>query len=324
MTGELLACASLADVAVPRPSVAVQRNAVHLRLESTVEDVLRHPSFRDFGRLLLPWDDQRGAKTRLKDIGALLPYHSHVDPVSVVGSLNRMIDDASGGNRLFYDVYTEAEKASEASRRNTGVFFLRGTPGAPFALIAPGGGFSYVGSLHEGFPYAVEINRSGYNAFVLKYRVGEGGAPATRDMAAALDFIQRNARGLEVSPLHYSLWGSSAGARMAAAVGSHGMARFGVPAVGAPSAIVMAYTGHADIGPADPPTFVVVGDRDTIAPPSTMARRVAALRRQGTDVEFRKYPGVGHGFGLGVGTSAAHWLADAVDFWTRHNQREQR
>jgi acetyl esterase/lipase len=44
---------------------------------------------------------------------------------------------------------------------------------------------------------------------------------------------------------------------------------------------------------------------------------VAALRRAGTDVEYHKYPGVGHGFGLGVGTSAEGWIADAVGFWAR-------
>ena len=36
-------------------------------------------------------------------------------------------------------------------------------------MIAPGGGFTYVASVHEGFPYAVEINKRGFNAFVLLY-----------------------------------------------------------------------------------------------------------------------------------------------------------
>jgi len=33
--------------------------------------------------------------------------------------------------------------------------FLRGKPGAPFAIIALGGGFAYVASVHEGFPYTI-------------------------------------------------------------------------------------------------------------------------------------------------------------------------
>ena len=41
-----------------------------------------------------------------------------------------------------------------------------------------------------------------------------------------------------------------------------------------------------------------------------------------TGEEYHRYPGVGHRLGLGVGTSAEAWTADAVRFWARHiNQR---
>ncbi len=289
-----------------------------LTADSTIRDLLSHPAFARFSRLLLPWDDRDyDSRMRLRDIGTLLPYHSHVDPETVVGGLNRLIDDSGQGRQVFYDVYTDADKAKEPARANTGVFFLRGKPGAPFAVISPGGGFSYVGSVHEGFPYAVAINRRGYNAFVLKYRVGAGSDVATRDLASALAYIFRHAATLGVSTRGYSLWGSSAGARMAAAIGSHGVARFGADAVPAPSAVVMAYTGHSDYAPHEPPTFVVVGERDGIASPAVMARRVEALRTTGADVEFHRYPDVGHGFGAGVGTSAEGWLDRAVTFWER-------
>lgn len=290
-----------------------------LRADDTVGDLLGHPAVAGFARLLLPWDDRRYDTTmRLRDIGALLPYHTHVDPAVVVSSLNRMVDDAAAGRAVFHDFYTTAEKEAEPSRRNARLFFFRGRPGAPFAVIAPGGGFAYVGSVHEGFPYANEISTRGYNAFVLKYRAGQGGRVATEDLAAALTYIFRNAAALEVTTAGYSLWGSSAGARMAAAIGSHGTARFGGAALPLPAAVVLLYTGHADVGPSEPPTFVAVGDNDTIAPPAVMEPRVAVLRRSGTDVAFRRYPGVGHGFGLAVGTSAEGWIADAVRFWTEH------
>ena len=298
--------------------VATQATA-HLRVDDTIGDLLAHPAFAGFGRLVLPWDDRRPDTTvRLSAIGSLLPYHTHVDPDVVVSSLNRMIDDAAAGRTVFNDFYSAAEKEADPSRRNTGLFFFRGKPGAPFAIIAPGGGFSYVGSVHEGFPYAVEINRHGYNAFVLRYRVGAGAGVATQDLAAALTYIVRNADALGVSTSGYSLWGSSAGARMAASIGSHGAARFGGAPLPRPSAVVMLYTGHSDIGASEPPTFAAVGERDAIAPPAAMERRVEALRRAGTDAEFHRYPGVGHGFGLGVGTSAEGWIADAVRFWTKH------
>ena len=292
--------------------------AAHLRVDDHVGDILGHPAFAGFGRLILPWDDRRyDPELPIRNIGSLLPYHTYVDPAVVVSSLNRLVDDASTGKTIFYGIYTDAQKQADPSRKDTGLFFFRGKPGAPFAVVSPGGGFAYVGSLHEGFPYAVEINKRGFNAFVLKYRAGRGGAIATQDLAAALTFIFRNSAALGVTTGDYSLWGSSAGARMAAGIGSYGTARFGGSELPKPAALVLLYTGHSDVASSEPPTFVAVGDADGIAPPAIMERRVAALRRLGTEVEYRKYRGVGHGFGLGIGTSAEGWIADALRFWMR-------
>jgi acetyl esterase/lipase len=245
-----------------------------------------------------------------------------VDPGVVVSSINRIIDEASAGRKVFYDIYADTQKHPEPTRKDTGLFFFRGRPGAPFAIIAPGGGFAYVDSVHEGFPFAVEISKRGYNAFVLKYRTGHGGGIATEDLAAALSYVFQNAGSLGVATTDYSLWGGSAGARMAAAIGSYGTARFGGLALPKPSALILLYTGHSDLASTEPPTFVAVGDADEIAPPSMMERRVAALRRAGTDVEYHKYPSVDHGFGLGVGTSAEGWIVDAVRFWAKQIERE--
>jgi acetyl esterase/lipase len=288
----------------------------HLGPQSTIRDILRHPSLAGFSHLILPWDNRAyDEDMRLTRISSLLPYHSHVDPETVAGALNRMIDDAASGKTVFYRFYSEAQRQQQPARSNTGLFFFRGSRGAPFAVISPGGGFSYVGSVHEGFPYAEVISRKGYNAFVLKYRAGYGSTVATQDLAAAVSYIFRNAATLGVSTNGYSLWGSSAGARMAAEIGSHGVANYGGDDAAKPSAIVMAYTAHSDYSPTEPPTFVVVGEEDGIAPPAIMESRVAALRKSGTPVEYHKYRNLGHGFGLGIGTSAEGWIFEAIRFW---------
>ena len=170
----------------------------------------------------------------------------------MVSALNHMIDDVNNGHAVFYDFYAENEKREQPTKSNTGLFFFRGRPGAPFAMIAPGGGFSYVGSVHEGFPYAVTIASQGYNAFVLKYRAGAGGAVATQDLAAAISYVFQQRKRLGVGIEGYSVWGSSAGARMAAAIGSHGVARFGGNDLPKPSAVVMAYTGHSEYSTKEP------------------------------------------------------------------------
>ncbi|SFJ70912.1 Alpha/beta hydrolase family protein [Bosea sp. OK403] len=210
---------------------------------------------------------------------------------------------------------------AEPPKAHAGLFFLPGKPNAPFAIIAPGGGFAYVGSVHEGFPYAAAVSDAGLSAFVVKDRAGKGSGVATQDLAAAIDFVFRNAARLDVDTRGYSLWGSLAGARMAASVGSHGVSSYGGPELPKPAADVMAYTAHSDHAATESPTFALVGDQDGIAPPTAMRQRVAALRRLGTEVDYREYPGVGHGFGLGVGTSAIGWIDGAIRFWMRRQSR---
>lgn len=300
------------------------RSLERLRVDGHVRDVLEHPAFAGHAHLLFPWDNRSiDPAMPLTQIGALMPYHGYVEPAVAVAALNRMIDDVSRGQQVFHDFYTPAEKQADPSKHHTGLFFLRGKPGAPFAMIAPGGGFAYVGSLHEGFPHAAEISRLGYNAFVLKYRAGLGGQVATQDLAAAVSYILRNHAALQVSATDYSAWGSSAGARMVASIGSHGLERFGGGHYPKPSTVVMAYTAHADRARVEPPTFVVVGSDDAISPPSAMTERVNALRQMGAEVRYTIYPGLGHGFGLGSGTVAEGWLAEAVRFWERVGMRSR-
>jgi acetyl esterase/lipase len=287
-----------------------------LAVSSTSGDILDHPAFSSFAPLILPWDGRGYDRNMpLTDIGSLLPYHTEVAPLTVVTSLNRMIMDIDDAKQVFYDIYSEAEKLADPAKQNTGLFYFRGKPGAPFAIVAPGGGFAYVGSVHEGFPYAVEISRLGYNVFVIRYRTGQGSRPATEDLAAAISYVFENASALDIDTDGYSLWGSSAGARMAAYIGSHGAAAFGGDDLPKPAAVIMAYTAHSDHANNEPPTFAVVGEDDGIAPPSSMESRINVLRTLGTRVEFTIYPGVAHGFGIGTQTPAEGWIDDGVDFW---------
>jgi acetyl esterase/lipase len=294
------------------------QNDMHLKTSNTIRDVVNHPAFEGFGQFILPLDRGRYDQDMpLKNVASLLPYHSNVDPDAVVNTINYMIDEAASGKTIFYDYYTDRQKQSDPAKESTGLFFFRGKPGAPFAVISPGGGFSYVGSVHEGFPHAIVLSQKGYNAFVLQYRVG-GEQIACEDLAAALSYIFKNAKTLDVSKENYSVWGSSAGARIAARIGSYGTAAYGGDEIPRPSTVVMAYTGHTDFTNSDPPTFAVVGDGDGIASASIMERRVNSMRSAGIDVEFHVYRNVGHGFGLGIGTDAAGWLEDAVRFWENH------
>jgi acetyl esterase/lipase len=289
----------------------------YLTTKHSVRDVVSHPAFKGFGDLMLPWDNNSSYyDTRLSQVGSLMPYHGHVNADVVVGALNHLIDEAGAGRTIFYDFYTERQKQEDPTKKYTGLFFYRGKPGVPFAVVCPGGGFSYVGSLHEGFPLAREISKRGLNAFVIRYRVGE--QRATEDLAAALAYVFKNAEALGVGTRGYSLWGGSAGARMVGNIALRGVSAYGGGDLPKPAAVVIAYTGQSTYSNDFPPTFMTVSADDPIANVATVERRVRDLRGAGVEVEYRGYKNAGHGFGLGVGTDAEGWVGHAVEFWRKH------
>lgn len=278
--------------------------AGHFTTASTIRDVLSHPAFDGFSQYILPLEWGYDESMQLSGVSRLLPYHNYVDAGRCVGYINQMVDSVAAGRRIYYDL----------GREDAGLFFFRGRPGAPFAVVCPGGGFSYVGSIHEGFPHALALSRMGYNAFVIQYHAGSA-QTACEDLAAGIEYIFRHSRKLQVDTAGYSVWGSSAGARMAAYIGSYGTAAFGAASLPRPSTLVMAYTGHSEYTRHDPPTYSVIGANDGITSPETMRRRTEALQSAGIPAEFHLYPNLRHGFGLGIGTSAEGWINGAVTFW---------
>lgn len=290
----------------------------HLTTGNYVRDIVNHSAFKGFGELLLSFDDNSGYyNTRLTNVGSLMPYHGHVEPDIVIDAVNYMIDAVNAGNKIFYDIYTDAQKQQDPGKRNTGLFFFRGKPGAPFAIVCPGGGFSYVGSLHEGFPLAKRISELGLNAFVIRYRIG-GEQRATEDLAAAIAYVFRNAEALGVSSRDYSVWGGSAGARMAGDIALNGVSAYGGGNLPKPATAVIAYTGQTSYSSDFSPAFITVAANDGIANINTVEKRVADLKNAGVEVKYRRYETAGHGFGLGTGTDAEGWLDLAVQFWQRH------
>lgn len=279
--------------------------------DTRIADVVSDPVLGDYGRLLFPVEGRYMSGDTLGTLG--LTWYSHIDPDETVEIVNTLYARAADGETVFYDIYTEEEKAADPAKRDTGLFFFRGEEGAPFAVCSAGGAFAYVGAMQDSFPHALELSRRGYNAFALIYRPGAD--TACEDLARAISFIFANAGELGVGTGCYSLWGGSAGARMAAWLGSYGPAAFGGDDLPRPGAVIMQYTGHTDYTEDDPPTFACVGDSDWIADWRTMQRRIQSLDALGIPTEFHCYPGLGHGFGLGTGTAAEGWLDDAVSFW---------
>lgn len=291
----------------------MERSSEAYTINTKISDVMNDAAFEDYGRLIFPVNDRYYSGSTLGNLS--LTYYSHIDPEKTVEIVNYLKGHALAGDTIFYDIYSNEEKAEDPAKANTGLFFFKGEPGAKFAVCNAGGAFAYVGAMHDSFPHALELSKQGYNAFALIYR--PGAQTACEDLARAISFIFARANELEVDTSCYSLWGGSAGARMAAWLGSYGPAAFGGDDLPRPGTIVMQYTGLSEYSPDDPPTYVCVGDGDGIANWRTMQRRLEAMSELGIDTEFHCYPGLGHGFGLGTGTAAEGWLDDAVAFWEK-------
>jgi len=290
----------------------------HLTTENQVRDIVNHPAFKGFGELLLPFDNNSPYyQLNLSEVSRLMPYHNHVNPDIVVDALNHMIDEVNDGRNIFYSIYTDEQQQNDPGKNSTGLFYFRGKPDAPFAIICPGGGFSYVGSLHEGFPIAHEISKKGLNAFVIRYRIG-GEGRATEDLAAAIEYIFRNAEILDVSVNDYSVWGGSAGARMAGNIALSGVSAYGGNNLPKPAMVVIAYTGQSTYSKDFSPSFITVAANDPIANANVVDKSVENLRKAGVEVEYHRYQTAGHGFGLGTGTDAEGWLDLAIRFWQKY------
>ena len=292
--------------------------AIEMVTASTrVTDVINDPVLGDAARLLLPVEGWYWSGDTLGSLS--YTWYMRLDAQTTVDVVNRLRADAAAGGQVFYDIYTGEERRADPAKRDTGLYFFRGDPGAHVAIVSAGGGFAYVGAMQDSFPHCLALSRKGYNAFALIYR--PGAQTACEDLARAIAFIYQHEDELGVTMDGYSLWGGSAGARMAAWLGSYGTESFGERAYPRPAAVIMQYTGLSEVYGNEPPTYNCVGTSDGIASWRTMDRRVRAIKAQGTDAMIEVFEGLPHGFGLGVGTEAEGWLDNAAAFWERQLKR---
>ena len=284
----------------------------NININTKIIDIINNPIFGNFGRYIFPLHKNISTSLTIKNLDSIYTWYNHMNPNKTIEIINYFISEIKKGNKIFFDIYTNKEKELDISKKETGLFFFRGNPGEKFAIINAGGAFSYVGAMHDSFPHALEISKKGFNAFALIYR--QGGDNACKDLAKAISFIIKNKNELNVDINCYSLWGGSAGARMAAWLGQYGTKYFGGDDCPKPGTVIMQYTGLCEVYN-DPPTYANCGTNDWIANYKIMNNRINKIKKNGTNSMMEVFEGLPHGFGLGEGTIAEGWINNAINFW---------
>ena len=137
--------------------------------------------------------------------------------------------------RELFDTYRKNEYAIHP-------YLLRDGKTHPVAVICPGGGYRRVCNFIEGYPFAKKLNKMGYHAIVVYYRVRALAVyPNPQDdLARAIREIHDHAVPWKLDMKNYSLWGSSAGGHLAGSFGTEAMGwkKYGLPR---PGALVLVY-----------------------------------------------------------------------------------
>ena len=211
----------------------------------------------------------------------------------------------------------------------------------PFAIICPGGGYGMVCSAGEGKPFAEELNKLGYHAFVVYYRVKEKARypHPQEDLKRAIEEVFAHKDEWKLDTDSWSLWGSSAGGHL---VASYCLEDWGTPK---PTGIILCYPvismgEHTHMGSKNnllgknaseemikklsvelsadenyPPAFMWYGTADDVVHPLNSKMLCDTLGKFGIACKVEQYEGIGHGAGLAKGTVAEPWFKNAVTFW---------
>ena len=291
-----------------------KENNFNINKDTKIIDIINNPIFGNFGRHIFPIHKHISSSLTIENLSSIYTWYNYMNPEKTIEIIKYFINQIQLGNKIFYDIYDLNEKQKDPSLKETGLFFFRGNPNSKFAIVNAGGAFSYVGAMHDSFPQALEISKKGFNAFALIYR--QGAENACIDLSNAIKFIFKNQQELKVDINCYSLWGGSAGARMAAWVGA-GNYNYGKEKIPKAGTVVMQYTGLSEVNGNEPPTYANCGTDDWIANYQVMNKRINKIKKNGTNAMMEIFNGLPHGFGLGEGTVAQGWINNAINFWMK-------
>lgn len=211
----------------------------------------------------------------------------------------------------------------------------------PAVVVVPGGGYGMV-SKREGEPIAHAFLARGFQTFILWYSVAPDAAYPQQlfQLSAAVDYVKKNAKEMNVNPDEVFVVGFSAGGHLTAnlAVECQDVSiKAGVELNCKPTAVGLAYPviskidghqgsyenllmGYTDeakeellktlnlneaVSQNTPPAFIWSTSEDSVVPSSNALRYALALANQGIRYELHVYPFGEHG--ASTGSEEINW-----------------
>lgn len=284
--------------------------------------------------------------TRMYKIGKVSMGFNPQDNMSLVNGLNSLIENVENNVEVFHQIYKDAEIEVDPSKSKTGVWYFPVKEKTPFIIVCPGGAYQECVAIGEGYPIANGINKMGYSAFVLKYRIGKNGKNLCQmdDLVQAVRYIIDRADQFNVDPNNYAVMGFSAGGHLTASYGTKhlGYRKYNLPP---PSALILSYAAismyhlthkkmketlmgknptkelmdkysiEKNVDKNYPPTFTWRCEEDDQVQDEHRTALVESLKKFNIMQQSELYSGGKHGINLGIGTDAEKWLKQSLDFW---------
>lgn len=201
-------------------------------------------------------------------------------------------------------------------------------------LICPGGGHKILAIDKEGYEIAEWLNKLGFTAFVLQYRVPDKQKGALMDAQRAIRVIRSNCSKWNINPDKLGVMGFSAGGSLSARLGT----RFNENIYNKidskdtlscrPDFAVLIYPAYLDQGEnksltpelkittATTPMFLFATADDYYS--NSALVMTTALRDAKIPVELHILPKGGHGYGLRKGNIAAETWPVLAEIWLKN------
>jgi acetyl esterase/lipase len=200
-------------------------------------------------------------------------------------------------------------------------------------IICPGGGYNILSWDLEGTEIAGWLNKNGYAAFVLQYRVPQKREGALQDVQRAMRIIRNDVSRYGIDPKKIGVMGFSAGGSLTARTSTLFNKKTYAPADKAdslscrPSFAMLIYPAYLDQGPGlsltpeleisseTPPMFIFQTADDQYGNSALVMAQ--SLRNAKIPVELHLLPAGGHGYGLRPGNIAAETWPGLAEKWMK-------